>query len=50
LLDVWFGTKNWLGEEEFTEQTSVKLDSKWNIEDLRAVVFVQEKKSRRILG
>jgi hypothetical protein len=28
----------------------VKLDSKWNLESLRAVVFVQEKKNRRILG
>jgi hypothetical protein len=28
----------------------VKLDAKWNVENLRAVVFVQEKKNRRILG
>jgi hypothetical protein len=38
------------GEEGFTAQPSLKLDSKWNLENLRAVVFVQERKSRRILG
>src|SRR5580700_5132612 len=38
------------GEEGFTAQPAVKLDSKWNLESLRAVVFVQEKKNRRILG
>jgi hypothetical protein len=38
------------GEEGFTAQPSVKLDSKWNVENLRLVVFVQEKKNRRILG
>lgn len=38
------------GEEGFTAQSSVKLDPKWNLGNLRAVVFVQEKKSRRILG
>lgn len=38
------------GEEGFTGQPVVKLDSKWNLENLRAVVFVQEKKSRRILA
>jgi hypothetical protein len=38
------------GQEPFTAQTAVKLDSKWNVANLRAVVFVQEKKSRRILG
>jgi hypothetical protein len=38
------------GEEGFHAQPSVKLDAKWNLENLRAVVFVQEKKNRRILG
>jgi hypothetical protein len=38
------------GQEGFTAQPAVKLDSKWNVENLRAVVFVQEKKSRRILA
>lgn len=38
------------GQDAFTAQPAVKLDSKWNLENLRAVVFVQEKKSRRILG
>jgi hypothetical protein len=38
------------GEEEFQAQPAVKLDAKWTLENLRAVVFVQEKKNRRILG
>lgn len=38
------------GEEGFTAQPAVKLDAKWNVANLRAVVFIQEKKSRRILG
>ena len=38
------------GEEGFQAQPAVKLDAKWNLENLRAVVFVQEKKNRRILG
>src|ERR1700676_5232352 len=38
------------GEEGFTAQPAVKLGAKWNLENLRAVVFVQEKKNRRILG
>ncbi len=38
------------GEEGFSAQPAVKLDSKWNLENLRAVVFVQERKNRRILG
>jgi hypothetical protein len=37
-------------EEGFTAQPSVKLDAKWNVANLRAVVFIQEKRSRRILG
>jgi hypothetical protein len=38
------------GEEGFTAQPSLKLDAKWDAANLRAVVFIQEKKSRRILG
>jgi hypothetical protein len=38
------------GEEGFHREPALKLDAKWNLENLRAVVFVQEKKSRRILG
>ncbi len=38
------------GQEGFEGQPDVKLDSKWNVENLRVVVFVQEKKSRRILA
>jgi hypothetical protein len=38
------------GQEGFAAQPVVKLDSKWNVGNLRAVVFVQERKSRRILA
>jgi len=38
------------GQETFFAEHTVKLDSKWKRENLRAVAFVQEKKSRRILG
>lgn len=38
------------GEEGFAAQPVVKLHAKWNLENLHAVVFVQEKKNRRILG
>lgn len=38
------------GQEGFAAQPTVKLDSKWNTGNLRAVVFVQERKSRRILA
>jgi hypothetical protein len=38
------------GQETFTAEPSVKLDSHWKVENLRAVAFVQERKSRRILG
>jgi hypothetical protein len=36
--------------QEFSAQPTVKLDSDWKLANLRAVVFVQEKKSRRVLG
>jgi hypothetical protein len=38
------------GQEGFAAQPVVKLDSNWNVGNLRAVVFVQERKSRRILA
>jgi hypothetical protein len=38
------------GEFSFAGDFTAKLDSNWKRENLRAVVFVQEKKSRRILG
>jgi hypothetical protein len=38
------------GQQEFSAQPTVKLDSDWKLANLRAVVFVQEKKSRRVLG
>ncbi len=38
------------GQEGFSAQPAVKLDSKWNVGNLRAIVFVQEKRSRRILA
>lgn len=38
------------GQEGFAAQPVVKLDSRWNLGNLRAVVFVQERKSRHILA
>ena len=38
------------GETSFTGDVSVPLQKEWKRENLRAVLFVQEKKSRRILG
>jgi hypothetical protein len=44
------GTMGKNGGEGFTGQATRKLDSKWDLQNLRAIAFVQEKKSRRILG
>jgi len=38
------------GEPSFSANATASLHSDWKRENLRAVVFVQEKKSRRILG
>jgi len=38
------------GDTSFVGDASVSLQKEWKRENLRAVVFVQEKKSRRILG
>ncbi len=38
------------GETSFAGDASVPLQKEWRRENLRAVLFVQEKKSRRILG
>ena len=38
------------GQDSFSAESSVKLGEKWDTANLRAVAFVQEKKSRRILG
>ena len=38
------------GETSFAGEVSVPLQKEWRRENLRAVLFVQEKKSRRILG
>jgi hypothetical protein len=38
------------GETSFAGDVSVPLQKEWKRENLRAVLFVQEKKSRRILG
>lgn len=37
-------------DEGFSAQPVMKLDAKWNTQNLSAVVFVQEKKTRHILG
>jgi len=44
------GTMGKNGVDAFTGQATRKLDSKWDAQNLRAIAFVQEKKSRRILG
>jgi hypothetical protein len=38
------------GETSFAADVSVPFQKEWKRENLRAVLFVQEKKSRRILG
>lgn len=38
------------GENSFVGNTSIKMKSNWKQENLQVVVFLQEKKSRRILG
>jgi hypothetical protein len=38
------------GETSFAGETAVPLQKEWKRENLRAVLFVQEKQSRRILG
>jgi hypothetical protein len=38
------------GEPSFSADTTAPLHAEWKRENLRAVVFMQEKKSRRILG
>lgn len=44
------GTMGKNGGDAFTGQATRKLDSRWDAQNLRAIAFVQEKKSRRILG
>jgi hypothetical protein len=38
------------GESSYATDASVPLQPEWKRENLKVVVFVQEKKSRRILG
>ena len=44
------GEAKWEGESAFAGNVNVPLQGEWKRENLKAVVFVQEKKSRRILG
>jgi hypothetical protein len=44
------GTADENKDSSFTKNVSVGLDSGWKQQNLRAVVFVQERKSRQILG
>ncbi len=48
LRSVGIADKN--AGQAFTTQPPIKLDRGWNRESLRVVVFVQEKKSKRVLG
>lgn len=44
------GTADPAKDPSFTSEASVHLDSSWKTQNLRTVIFVQEKKSRRILA
>lgn len=44
------GKANPVAATAFTAQTAVKASPEWRRENLRAVVFVQERRSRRVLG
>jgi len=44
------GTAQEDADVAFSQSSPIKLDSRWNIPNLHAVAFVQERKSRRILG
>jgi len=44
------GTADQNKDASFSRHVTVRLDSGWNRQNLRAVVFVQERKSRQILG
>src|SRR5258706_11182804 len=44
------GTTNLNAEPSFTGESDLKLDSAWKRKNLRVVAFVQEKRSRHILG
>jgi hypothetical protein len=38
------------GGGAFSQSSPIELDSRWKVASLHAVAFVQERKSRRILG
>jgi hypothetical protein len=44
------GTTNMNAAPSFTGESDLKLDSSWKRKNLRVVAFVQEKRSRHILG
>jgi hypothetical protein len=44
------GVASGTGETSFRADQKVKIDGKWKIENLHAVIFVQAKKSHQILG
>jgi hypothetical protein len=44
------GTAHENADVAFSQSSTLKLDSRWKIANLHAVAFVQERKSRRILG
>lgn len=44
------GKANPQGNPAFATETAVKLDSAWQRKNLRAIVFVQERNSRHVLG
>jgi hypothetical protein len=44
------GTAQENADVAFSQSNPIRLDSRWNIPNLHAVAFVQERRSRRILG
>jgi hypothetical protein len=44
------GSLNSRGGEQFAARPAVKIDKRWNRDSLKAVVFIQERASRRVLG
>jgi hypothetical protein len=44
------GSLNSQGGAQFTARPAIKIDRRWNRDSLKAVVFIQERASRRVLG
>lgn len=47
---ISLGSINSRGEAQFVAKPAIKIDRRWNRDSLKAVVFIQERASRRVLG